>query len=263
MYFAGIDIGSTMTKVAIINGFLVSSFISASGPEHRRLADHVMQEAMARAGLTFKDISFIVATGYGRINVPFANRQITEITCHARAAALLFPTAHTVIDIGGQDCKAMRLNNGKLVDFVMNDKCAAGTGRFLEIMADSLNLRIEELGEVSLQSVNPASIADTCTVFAEREVVSRLAEGVPVPDLVAGIHRAMANRIYGLANRIIIEKDVVITGGGAKNRGLIKALEERIGFPVLIPEEPLLMGAIGAALLGKEIYQKNSSPIKK
>ena len=251
-YFAGIDIGSTMTKVVIMAEQVVASACGATGPEHRKLANRVMEEALSRAGLRFNQISYVVATGYGRINVPFADRQITEISCHARGVSSLLPTARTVIDIGGQDCKGIKLRDGKVVDFVMNDKCAAGTGRFLEVIAEGLGIKLEEMGELSLTFKNEVSISSTCTVFAEQEVVSKLADGVPVADLVAGVHRGIASRVFSMVSRLKIEPDVAVTGGGAKNIGLVRALEAKLGYPVIIPPEPLFTGAIGAALLGKE-----------
>lgn len=263
-YFAGIDIGSTMTKVVIMTEGMLASVIGPTGPEHRKLAHRVMEEALARAKLSFDDITYIVATGYGRINVPFADKQITEISCHARGVSSLLATARAIIDIGGQDCKGIKLNNGRVVDFVMNDKCAAGTGRFLEVVAEGLGVKLDELGELSLAAKNRVEIGSTCTVFAEQEVVAKLSEGVPLEDLIAGLHEAIAGRIYGLVSRLKIEEDVVVTGGGAKNIGLVKALEAKLGFSVLIPPEPLLTGAIGAALLGKDIAEqaaKNGLPL--
>jgi len=256
-YFAGVDIGSRMTKVVILkNEVRLTSVMGPTGPEHRKLANKVMREALEKAGLSLGDIAYVVATGYGRINVPFADRQITEISCHARGVASLLPTARTVIDIGGQDCKAITLNNGRPIDFVMNDKCAAGTGRFLEVMADALDVRLEEMGRLSLTAKNRVEISNTCTVFAEREVIDRLADGVPLEDLVAGLHEALASRIYEMASRLKLEREVTVTGGGAKNIGLVKALENKLGYQVLVPPEPLLTGAIGAALLGKDIAQQ-------
>ncbi|MFC1986247.1 acyl-CoA dehydratase activase [Chloroflexota bacterium] len=213
-YFAGVDIGSTMTKVVIMTETVVSSVVGATGPEHRKLANRVMEEALTSAGLHFDDITYVVATGYGRINVPFADRQITEISCHARGVSSLLPSARTVIDIGGQDSKGIKLGNGRVVDFVMNDKCAAGTGRFLEVIAEALGIRLEEMGELSLTAKNEVSISSTCTVFAEQEVVSKLAEGIPIADLAAGVHKAIATRVYGMVNRLKIEPDVAVTGGG-------------------------------------------------
>jgi (R)-2-hydroxyacyl-CoA dehydratese activating ATPase len=256
LYFAGIDIGSTMTKVAIMGDGLETAVIGPTGPEHRRLAHRVMQDALDQAHLAFENLSYVVATGYGRINVPFADKQVTEITCHAKGLHSLIPSARTVVDVGGQDSKGIKLRDGKVSSFVMNDKCAAGTGRFLEVIADALGVPLEKLGEVSLSARRAVPVANTCTVFAEQEVISQLANGEPVADLIAGIHEAIATRIYAMVSKLKIERDVAITGGGAKNIGLVKALEAKFGFPVLVPAEPLLTGAIGAALLGKEALDK-------
>lgn len=255
-YFAGVDIGSTMTKVVITGAGRESSLIGPTGPEHRKLANCVMEDALNRAGININDVTYIVATGYGRINVPFADRQVTEITCHAKGLSSLIPSARTVVDIGGQDSKGIRIENGKVVDFVMNDKCAAGTGRFLEIIADALGVALDRLGELSLTAEKPAAIGNMCTVFAEQEVISQLADGESVPNLVAGIHQAVAARIFALVSKLKIKPDVAITGGGAKNIGLVKALEAKFGCSVLVPREPLLTGALGAALVGKEMYEK-------
>jgi len=254
-HFAGVDIGSTMTKAVILGGAKQISLTGPTGPEHRKLANRVMQEALDRAGIAFTDVAYIVATGYGRINVPFADRQVTEITCHAKGLSSLLPSARTIVDIGGQDSKGIRVENGKVVDFVMNDKCAAGTGRFLEIIAEALCVPLDRLGELSLTAEKPAVIGNMCTVFAEQEVVSQLAAGESVPNLVAGIHQAIAGRIFALVSKVKVKQDVAITGGGAKNIGLVKALESRFGCPVLVPGEPLLTGALGAALIGREMYE--------
>lgn len=257
-YFAGVDIGSTMTKVVIVGAGKEFSWIGPTGPEHRKHANQVMEKALDRAGIALSDLTYIVATGYGRINVPFADRQVTEITCHAKGLASLLPSARTVVDIGGQDSKGIRLEGGKVVDFVMNDKCAAGTGRFLEIIAEALHIPLDELGELSLKAEKPAIIGNMCTVFAEQEVVSQLASGEPVANLVAGIHQAIAGRIYALVNKLKMKPDVAITGGGAKNIGLVKALEAKFGSPVLVPTEPLITGALGAALIGLEMHDNAS-----
>ena len=255
-YFAGIDIGSTMTKVVIMDSGIISSIIGPTGPEQRRLANKVMEKALNEVDLPFEAITYVVATGYGRINVPFADKQITEISCHAKGVARFFPEAKTIIDIGGQDCKGIRIDNGKPVDFVMNDKCAAGTGRFLEIIADALGIKIEEMGEIGLEGNHPAKISNICTVFAEQEVVARLAEGVSLHNLVAGILESLANRVSRMVNRLHVAEEVVVTGGGAKNVGLVKALSDKLGYTVAVPPEPLLTGAVGAALLGKDIADK-------
>ena len=256
-YFAGIDIGSTMTKAVILDDGIIASVIGPTGPEHRRLANQVMEEALQRADLPFNAITYIVATGYGRISVPFADRQVTEITCHARGIVSLFPNARTIIDIGGQDSKAITINaKGRPTNFVMNDKCAAGSGRFIEVIADSLGLRLEEMGDISLKSKSPAKISNICTIWAQQEVAARLAEGAPVPDLVAGIHESLADRVARMVKRLKVEKDVILTGGGGKNKGLIHALAKYLDCEILVPEEPLITGALGAALLGKDLVEK-------
>ncbi|HNQ63618.1 MAG TPA: acyl-CoA dehydratase activase [Syntrophorhabdaceae bacterium] len=255
-YFAGLDIGSTMTKVVVIGDSIEASIIGPTGPEHRKLANKVMEDALIKAHLAFEDLSYIVATGYGRINVPFADRQITEITCHAKGLFYLLPTVKTIVDIGGQDSKGIKIKDGKVNNFVMNDKCAAGTGRFLEVIADSLNVPLERLGEISISANRAAEISSTCTVFAEHEVTNQLANGESVANLIAGVHMSVATRVSSLVKKLQIEKDIAITGGGAKNIGLVKALEEKFGCPVLVPPEPLITGALGAAIMGKEIFEK-------
>jgi len=254
IYFAGIDLGSTMTKVVILNEDeeISASVVTHTGAEHRRLANRVVEEALAQANLSFDEISYIVATGYGRINVPFADRQITELTCHARGVASFFPGVRLAIDIGGQDAKGLKIKDGKLIDFVMSDKCAAGTGRFLEVIADTLGLELDDLGDISVKSINRVPISSLCTVFARREVITYLSAGVPLQDIVAGMHDAIASRVTRMVRKLKVEPDVVFTGGVAKNIGVVKALKDNLGCEVLVPQEPLLSGAIGAALLAKE-----------
>jgi predicted CoA-substrate-specific enzyme activase len=256
-YFAGIDVGSTMTKAVILNKGIIASIIGPTGPEQRRLANKVMEEALSRAALSFQAITYVVSTGYGRINVPFADKQFTEISCHAKGIVSLFPNAKTIIDIGGQDIKAIKIDTtGKTTDFVMNDKCAAGSGRFIEVIADTLGVALDKVGDVSLQSKNPAKISNICTIWAQQEVAASLAQGLPISDLLAGVHHSLADRICRMVNRLMVEEAVIVTGGGAKNKGLLKALSEQLGHEVLVPEEPLITGALGAALLGKEIVEK-------
>jgi len=260
-YFAGVDIGSTMTKVVIVDSedAMHARVIGPTGAEHRRLANKVMEDALAESGLQFDAIEFVVATGYGRFNVPFADREMTELTCHARGVLSQFPGAKTIIDIGGQDAKGLKLTNGKLVDFVMNDKCAAGTGRFLEVIADTFGLRFEDLGEMSMESTQVIPITSTCTVFAQQEVVSRLSEGVQVQDILAGLNDAIADRTTNMVRRLRVEPDVVFTGGVAMNLGVVAALKKKLGQEVLVPAQPLLSGALGAALLGREyVAQKHA-----
>ena len=258
-YFAGLDLGSTMTKVVIVNDDekVLARVESHTGAEHRRLANKVMEQALKQAQLPFDAITYIIATGYGRINVPFADRQITELTCHARGVASFFPAVRTALDIGGQDAKGLKLDTGgKLVNFVMNDRCAAGTGRFLEVIASMLGIPLGELGELSLKSKNKISISSTCTIFAQQEVNGRLSEGAPIEDIVAGIHDAIARRAVAMLKRLKIEPDIVFTGGVAKNIGVVRAVSENLEQEVLIPDDPLISGALGAALLGREIVTK-------
>lgn len=258
MYTAGIDIGALTAKSLILEDEKLLVFtIIPSGSNNKETAEKVMESNLNKAGLSQGDISFTIATGYGRVNVPFADKQVTEISCHAKGAYSLFPTVRTVIDIGGQDSKAIKIGkDGRVMDFAMNDRCAAGTGRFLEVMAKALEVRLEDLGELSLQSKNKAKISNICTVFAESEVISRISEGVPKIDIIAGIHDAIANRVFGMASRVKIEKDLVMTGGVAKNKGVIKALEEKVGFKILVPEEPQIVGALGAAIIAREMMLK-------
>jgi len=246
-----------MTKAVILAEGVVASVIGPTGPEQRRLANNVMEEALKKADLPFQAITYIVSTGYGRINVPFTDKQLTEITCHAKGIASLFPRARTIIDIGGQDIKGIKIDaEARIADFVMNDKCAAGSGRFIEVIADTLGVPLEEVGELSLKSTNPARISNICTIWAQQEVASSLAEGVPIADLLAGIHQSLAERILRLVQRLKVEEAVIVTGGGAKNRGLLRALSDQLGHGVSVPEEPLITGALGAALMGKEAVEK-------
>ena len=256
-YFAGIDIGSTMTKAVILGDGVIASVIGPTGPEQRRLANKVMEEALRKAGLPFAAMTYIVSTGYGRINVPFADKQVTEISCHAKGVSSLFPQARTIVDIGGQDSKAITVDhNGRVTNFIMNDKCAAGSGRFVEVIADTVGLKLEQMGDLSIQSTRPAQISNICTIWAQQEVASRLAEGTPVPDLIAGVHRSLADRVARMVKRLKLQKEVILTGGGGKNKGLVKALSEQLDCEILVPPEPLITGALGAALLGRELYEK-------
>jgi predicted CoA-substrate-specific enzyme activase len=255
-----------MTKAVILNQGIIASIIGPTGPEQRRLANKVMEEALNQAAIFFHSITYIVSTGYGRINVPFADKQFTEITCHAKGIISLFPKAKTIIDIGGQDIKAIKIDAaGKITDFVMNDKCAAGSGRFIEVIADTLGVPLDKVGDLSLQSKHPAKISNICTIWAQQEVAASLAQGIPVSDLLAGVHQSLAERINTMVNRLRVEEAVIVTGGGAKNRGLLRALSEQLGREILVPEEPLITGALGAALMGKEIVEQakqNQTPFE-
>jgi predicted CoA-substrate-specific enzyme activase len=250
-----------MTKVVLTDTTdrILSAIKGPTGPEHRQLANEVMKMALEQASLQLKDISYIVATGYGRLNVPFADDQITELSCHARGVSSIFPNVRTAIDIGGQDAKCMKIYNGKLIDFAMNDKCAAGTGRFLEVTAATLGIRLEDMGDISLKSTKKIQLSNLCTIFAQQEVVALLSRAEKVEDIIAGLHYALASRVATLARRLKVEPDVVLTGGVAKNIGMVEAMKEILGCELLVPEEPLLTGALGAAILAKENYMKATS----
>jgi predicted CoA-substrate-specific enzyme activase len=260
MIFAGVDVGAATAKTVILSDDRIVSYsIIPTGYDVKLAAQQVTIEAIARAGISksLDELDYVVSTGYARNAVAFADKSTTEIICHAKGAHFMMPGTRTIIDIGGQDSKAIEVDEeGNVRDFVMNDKCAAGTGRFLEIIADALGIKIEEMGEIGLQGNNPAKISNICTVFAEQEVVARLAEGVSLHDLVAGILESLANRVSRMVNRLRVAEEVVVTGGGAKNMGLVKALSDKLGYTVSVPPEPLLTGAIGAALLGKDIADK-------
>ncbi|MGQ9571888.1 MAG: acyl-CoA dehydratase activase [Dehalococcoidia bacterium] len=256
MIVGGCDVGSATGKALIMkDGSIVSFSIIPSTTRPERTAQLAMEEALSKAGLaSLEELDYVVGTGYGRVRVPFANENISEITCHARGASWLSPTIGTVIDIGGQDCKVMSLaDGGKVLDFVMNDKCAAGTGRFLEAMARALEVELQELATLSLQSKNPASITAQCSVFAESEVITLLNDGADVVDVAAGIHVAIAGRVTSLVRRVGIIEDVTVTGGCAKNEGLIASLEQKLGVNIkILPEDPQVVGALGAAVIARE-----------
>jgi predicted CoA-substrate-specific enzyme activase len=248
---AGIDVGSVSAEAVIWqDGRALATSIVATGASSRRAAERALETALETSGLRRGDIDYIVATGYGRAAVDYANRQITEITCHARGAHHLFPDVGTVIDIGGQDSKVIRVDtSGSSIDFVMNEKCAAGTGRFLEVMARALEVDMGALQELSARARRVASISSMCTVFAESEVVSLVAENVPVDEIVAGLHAAIAERVSAMAHRVGLAPRVVMTGGVARNGGVVRALEQRLSCAISVAPEPQIVGALGAALL--------------
>ncbi|MFZ5918651.1 MAG: acyl-CoA dehydratase activase [Chloroflexota bacterium] len=255
MFFAGIDLGSITTKAVIIgDGQIVASAIGFSGYNSAETAQRVLAEALNTAALPRQAISRLVSTGYGRVRVPGADRQITEITCHARGAHWLHPQARTVIDVGGQDSKGIAIDGqGRVLDFVMNDKCAAGTGRFLEVMARALEEDLDRFGELSLAAPRRAQISSTCTVFAESEVISHIAAGQPKDVIIAGIHEAIAARVSGMVGRITVRHQVLMTGGVARNVGVVRLLEEKLGHTILVLPQAQITGAIGAALIAQEL----------
>lgn len=255
MFVMGIDSGSTSTNAVIINEKkeILASAVVRTGAKSGESAERILKEVLEKANLAREDISEIVSTGYGRVSIPFADRNVTEISCHGKGAHHLNPKVRTILDIGGQDSKAIRLNErGDVVDFVMNDKCAAGTGRFLEMMARTLEIGIDELGPISLKSRENVEISSMCSVFAESEVISLIAQNKETADIARGIHRAIAGKAVSLLKRVGLEKDFMMTGGVAKNPGVVKVLEEMLGAPLYIYEEPEIVGALGAALYGLE-----------
>lgn len=253
MFVCGVDVGAATAKAVIIgDGEVVASAILPTGHSVSRAADNVVQEALRRSELSIPKFDFVISTGYGRYSVAFSDKTVTEIICHARGANFLLPAVRTIIDIGGQDSKVIALDGeGNVTNFVMNDKCAAGTGRFIEVMANVLEVPLEEIGEMSLTSEEPCTISSTCTIFAESEVVSLRAQGEQRENLIAGIHRAIASRVAIMGKSIGFHREVAFTGGVAKNVGVKKFLQDAIGVEILIPQEPQIIGALGAALLAK------------
>jgi predicted CoA-substrate-specific enzyme activase len=251
MITAGIDIGSlTADAVVLKDGEVLGYEIIPTGANSESAGRAVFLAALEASGVREDEVDSVAATGYGRSSVPFAGRTITEITCHAVGARRLCPEAASVVDIGGQDCKVIRLApDGRVEDFVMNDKCAAGTGRFLEVMAGALETDLESLAGLSGASTQQVRISSTCTVFAESEVVSLIARGVPKEDIIRGLHEAVAERVYGMVRRIRAGGPYVMTGGVAKNLGVVASLESRLGATLFVPSEPQIVGALGAAIM--------------
>lgn len=249
----GIDSGSTTTNAVVMdeNRKIISSVVIRTGPKSHDSALQAYENVLKEAGIGKGGEDMIVSTGYGRINLEFADREITEISCHGRGANYFNPNVRTILDIGGQDSKAIRINeHGDVLDFAMNDKCAAGTGRFLEAMASTLGVSIDELGPVSLQWKDDIDISSMCTVFAESEVISLIADNKNKSDIAHGIHKSIANRAVGLMKRVGLESDYMMTGGVAQNPGAVKAIEDRLGEKLYICEDPEIVGAVGAALYG-------------
>lgn len=254
MITVGIDIGSITAKAAILDERqLKGTFIQGTGYDAKTAAASAFQKVLDVSGYEKQQVDFVIATGYGRKSVAFADKAITEISCHAAGAHFVNAEVRSVIDIGGQDSKAMVISpQGKVLDFAMNDKCAAGTGRFLEVMARALEVDLELLGEISLKSNAPATISSLCTVFAESEVISLIAKGEKRENIVAGIHASIGARVVAMAGRLGLKAPLMMTGGVAKNVGLVRMLEKNIGMPVEISEHAQVLGAIGAALIAQQ-----------
>jgi len=264
MITVGIDVGSITTKAVVLrDGKIIAEKIAPTGYQPQAAAEMVFAEVLSAAMLPADDVTTVVATGYGRSRVSFAGRSVTEISCHAAGANFLSPAVRSVIDIGGQDSKALVMDaTGRVKDFAMNDKCAAGTGRFLEVMAGALGVGLDAFGPISLTSEAPAVISSLCTVFAESEVISLISKGARRRDIIAGIHAAVAARVVAMAVRIGLTPPVMMTGGVAKNIGVVKAIEARIGSSVIVSAKAQLTGAIGAALIAARPGSSQGSGIR-
>jgi predicted CoA-substrate-specific enzyme activase len=259
MIVAGCDVGSlTAEAVIMTNGTILGSEIIRVRPRAEQSAEDVMNKLLARLELNYENIDYCVSTGYGRETIPFADDNVSEISCHGRGAHWLLPSIRTVIDIGGQDCKAIRVDkDGMLEDFVMNDKCAAGTGRSLELMAEVLGKDITELGPLSLESSNSVVITNQCSIFAEMEILHYMCEEKSIADIAAGINESMARRVKMLAGKVGVKEDVGMTGGVSKNVGVVKYLGEMLGKKFMeFPQDPQIIGALGAAIFAAEKANK-------
>jgi len=255
MYTAGIDIGSISTKAVIMrDGKILASRVIFTGYNAESAGRKVFDAVLADLQMDRSAVGRIVSTGYGRKSLAMADKPVTEIMCHAAGARHINPMIRSIIDIGGQDSKAILLDDrGKVANFAMNDKCAAGTGRFLEVMARAMEVDLDEFGRMSLQAGQPAKISSLCTVFAESEIISLIAKGEKRENIIAGIHESICARVLAMANRVGVSPPVMMTGGVAKNVGVVRAFEKAIGFPVEVSVYAQVNGAIGAALLAQRL----------
>ena len=261
MIVAGCDVGSTTGKLVVMeDDRLLVSAIVPTRPLSDQTAYDALEAALRGSGLKQEDIAMVIGTGYGRLNIPFAQRNVTEISCHGLGAFWADPEIRTIIDIGGQDCKVIRIDEkGGVMEFAMNDKCAAGTGRFLEETARGLGVGIEDLGPLSLQAKDGVKLSSYCSVFAETEVINLLSEGIALEEIAAGINQAIASRLASLVKRVGVQEKVVITGGVSKNSGVVKGIEDRLGVSLArIQVDPQLIGAIGASLFAQRSAQRTT-----
>jgi predicted CoA-substrate-specific enzyme activase len=262
-YAAGVDVGSTQTKAIIINEAeqIVGRALIDTGANVVIAAEQAFAQAIRDAAIQEQEVEYVIGTGYGRYRVTFGNAQVTEISCHGRGAVHMFPRTRTVLDMGGQDTKAIRVSpTGEILDFCMNDKCAAGTGRFLGAAAAALEIPLNELGSYALRAERPVRISTTCTVFAESEVLSWLGKGKKIEDILLGVHQSIAARSVGLLRRVGIEEEVTFTGGVARNIGMIEAINKALGLKVNVSEESHFMGALGAALFALDHIRVSRAP---
>ena len=250
-YAAGVDVGSTQTKAVLVDesGTAVARALVSTGANVIQAAQSAFEQALEEARLGEQEVEYVVGTGYGRYKVTFGNTQVTEISCHGRGAVHMFPGTRTVVDMGGQDTKAIRVSEeGEILDFCMNDKCAAGTGRFLGAAASALDIPLDDLGPTALKGERPVKITTTCTVFAESEILSWLGKGKKIQDILLGVHQSIAARSAGLLRRVGVEEQVTFTGGVARNTAMVAALNQRLGVDVNVSDDSHYMGALGAAL---------------
>lgn len=261
MYTAGIDIGSVSTEIVVLKDeSFLKSIITSTGNSSKRAAEELFERTCRENGLGRDDFDFIVTTGYGRKSTGIGDMVVTELSCHARGAWHLDSGVRTVIDIGGQDSKVIKVDKeGRGLDFVMNDKCAAGTGRFLEVMARALEVGVEDMGDVALSAEESVAISSMCTVFAESEIVSLIAEGCPVEKIMRGLMDSVATRVSSMVHRVGLEQKVMLTGGVAKNRGVLQAMREKLETDITVSEEPQIVGALGAALIARDEALKTTS----
>jgi len=262
-YAVGVDVGSTQTKAVIINEEreIVGRSLVDTGANVVQAAENAFREALASSGIQEEEVEYVIGTGYGRYRVTFGNTQVTEISCHGRGAVHMFPNTRTVVDMGGQDTKAIRVSDtGEILDFCMNDKCAAGTGRFLGAASAALDIPLDELGPTALQAERPVKISTTCTVFAESEVLSWLGKGKKIEDILLGVHQSIAHRSIGLLRRVGIEDEVTFTGGVAKNTGMVQAMEDGMKLKLNVSQESHYMGALGAALFALDHILASRAP---
>jgi (R)-2-hydroxyacyl-CoA dehydratese activating ATPase len=262
-YAAGVDVGSTQTKAVIVgeDRRIVARALVETGANVVRAAQQAFDTALAAGDLREEEVEYVVGTGYGRYKVTFGNTQVTEISCHGRGAVHMFPETRTVVDMGGQDTKAIRVSaSGEILDFCMNDKCAAGTGRFLGAAASALDIPLDRLGVTALQGERPVRITTTCTVFAESEVLSWLGKGKKIEDILLGVHQSIAARSAGLLRRVGLDEQVTFTGGVARNPAMVQTLEERLGLRLNVSEDSHYMGALGAALFALDHVLASRAP---
>ncbi|MFQ5606639.1 MAG: acyl-CoA dehydratase activase [Candidatus Zixiibacteriota bacterium] len=262
-YAAGVDVGSTQTKAVIIDESqnIVGRALTDTGANVMRAAENAYALALKESGLREEEVEFVVGTGYGRYRVTFGNAQVTEISCHGRGAVKIFPKTRTVVDMGGQDTKAIRVgSDGEILDFCMNDKCAAGTGRFLGAASTALDIPLDEIGPTALCCQRAVRISTTCTVFAESEVLSWIGKGKMIEDILWGVHQSIASRSAALLRRVGIDEEVTFTGGVTRNIAMIKALEDKLELKLNVSEESHFIGAIGAAMFALDQIVASRSP---